>query len=162
MRQSTLCYLIQKEDDRIVRVCLAMKKRGFGEGWWNGVGGKVYSDVGETIEAAVAREAKEEIGVDVGVITPVARVHFEFPDHPDWSQVMHVFLSEDWRGEPTESEEMRPQWIEASRLPYHAMWPTDPFWVPEILEGRKVEARFAMGNHYEILEKDVRVVLELS
>jgi 8-oxo-dGTP pyrophosphatase MutT (NUDIX family) len=36
-----------------------MKKRGFGEGRWNGVGGKV--EPGESIEAALIREAKEEV-----------------------------------------------------------------------------------------------------
>ena len=37
-----------------------MKKRGFGEGKWNGFGGKV--EVGETIVEAAAREVKEECG----------------------------------------------------------------------------------------------------
>ena len=35
------------------RVLLGMKKRGFGEGKWNGFGGKVQS--GETIEEAARR-----------------------------------------------------------------------------------------------------------
>ena len=50
----TLC-LITKGDD----VLLGMKKRGFGEGLWNGFGGKVSE--GETIDAAgrrlIARDA---------------------------------------------------------------------------------------------------------
>ena len=60
MKLSTLCFLI--EDDRIL---LAMKKRGFGEGKWNGVGGKVNE--GETVEAAAIRETEEEIGVTATV-----------------------------------------------------------------------------------------------
>ena len=43
MKISTLCFLVK--DNQIL---LAMKKRGFGEGKWNGVGGKV--NPGETIE----------------------------------------------------------------------------------------------------------------
>ena len=40
-----------------------MKKRGFGVGKINGVGGKVGK--GETIETAAVREAHEEVGVIV-------------------------------------------------------------------------------------------------
>ena len=41
-------------------VLLGMKKRGFGEGKWNGFGGKV--EAGETIVEAAAREVREECG----------------------------------------------------------------------------------------------------
>ncbi len=41
MRDCTLLFLIKKNDGVITDVCLAMKKRGFGAGRWNGVGGKV-------------------------------------------------------------------------------------------------------------------------
>ena len=40
-----------------------MKKRGFGEGKWNGFGGKV--EEGETILQAALRELKEECGASV-------------------------------------------------------------------------------------------------
>jgi len=52
----TLLFLIK--DDQIL---LAMKKRGFGAGRFNGVGGKV--EPGETIEQALIRESQEEINV---------------------------------------------------------------------------------------------------
>ena len=58
MKLVTLCLLVK--DDKVL---LAMKKRGFGMGKWNGVGGKVED--GETIEMAAARETGEEIGVAV-------------------------------------------------------------------------------------------------
>ena len=61
LRNSTLVFLIKKNNGSITDICLAMKKRGFGKGRWNGVGGKV--EAGETIEAAAMREAREEIGV---------------------------------------------------------------------------------------------------
>jgi 8-oxo-dGTP pyrophosphatase MutT (NUDIX family) len=43
---------------------VGLKKRGFGQGKWNGFGGKV--EAGETIEAAAARELKEESLVELG------------------------------------------------------------------------------------------------
>ena len=62
MKQATLCFLVRENKGKIYEVCLAMKKRGFGMGRWNGVGGKVEN---ESIEEAAAREAKEEINVEV-------------------------------------------------------------------------------------------------
>ncbi|MEK7139021.1 MAG: NUDIX domain-containing protein [Patescibacteria group bacterium] len=58
MRQTTLCLLLKEKE-----ILLAMKKRGFGAGKWNGVGGKV--DEGETVKLAATRELNEEIGVSV-------------------------------------------------------------------------------------------------
>ncbi|MEK7504190.1 MAG: hypothetical protein AAB550_01680 [Patescibacteria group bacterium] len=40
MKQATLCFLVK--DNQIL---LAMKKRGFGVGKWNGVGGKVNEEM---------------------------------------------------------------------------------------------------------------------
>ena len=56
MLETTLCLL--KKDNEIL---LAMKKRGFGEGKYNGVGGKIEN--GETPEEAMLRETQEEISV---------------------------------------------------------------------------------------------------
>jgi ADP-ribose pyrophosphatase YjhB (NUDIX family) len=58
MLQTTLCFLVRGDE-----VLLAMKKRSFGIGKWNGVGGKVLE--GESIAAAAVREIKEEIDVVV-------------------------------------------------------------------------------------------------
>ena len=41
------------------QVLLAMKKRGFGEGWWNGAGGKIKE--GETPLEAILREMQEDV-----------------------------------------------------------------------------------------------------
>ena len=54
--ETTLC-LLRKEN----KILLAMKKRGFGTGKYNGVGGKIEN--GETLNEAMIRETKEEIGV---------------------------------------------------------------------------------------------------
>ncbi|MEJ0073651.1 MAG: NUDIX domain-containing protein [Candidatus Saccharibacteria bacterium] len=57
MNKETTLLLLRRNDE----VLLAMKKRGFGAGRWNGVGGKL--DPGETVEQALVRECQEEIGV---------------------------------------------------------------------------------------------------
>lgn len=133
MKLSTLCFCIH--DDSVL---LAMKKRGFGAGKWNGYGGKVAEN--ESPRTATARELKEESGLSVieRALEQVALVRFYF----DGSQLFecHVFLARDWKGEPSESEEMKPRWFPVLQLPFTEMWVADSKWVPLILTGKKLEA----------------------
>ena len=71
---------------------------------------------------------------------------------------MHVYFCESWKGEPTESEEMRPAWFSTSQIPFDSMWPDDKFWLPLVLDGQFVTAKFSFGEGDVILEKDVKVM----
>ena len=153
MRKSTLLFLIKKDGNTITDICLAMKKRGFGKGRYNGVGGKVERD--ETVEEAVRREAKEEIGISVLEMSQCATLAFTFPHNPDWSQEVHVYFSTKLEGEPVESEEMNPSWFIVERIPYETMWPDDSYWLPKVLEGGKVKGKFTFGEGDSILEHEV-------
>ena len=129
---------------------MAMKKRGFGMGRWNGVGGKV-SD-GESVELATVREAQEEIGV---IILPkdlkkIADLYFRFVDKEDWNQHCSVYMTSIWKGEPAESEEMKPHWYSIDKLPYETMWVDDKYWLPRVLAGEKLEAHFIFNQKGEI------------
>lgn len=137
MKQTTLCFLLK--DDKVL---LAMKKRGFGMGKWNGVGGKVLE--GEDVSTAMVREIKEEIGVTVAPkdLEPVGVLDFDFTDNHDWAQTCNIFVVHTWEGEPTESEEMRPQWYPKHALPFNDMWIDDPHWLPMVLTGKKIKGRF--------------------
>ncbi len=154
MRNTTLCFLV-KED----KVLLAMKKRGFGVGKWNGVGGKV--GVYEGIKEATIREAEEEIGVSINInhLRSHGSIKFSFDGKPDWDQEVHIFITEKWEGEPAESEEMSPQWYRHGELPFESMWLDDPYWLPKILEGKRIEGEFTFNeNGSEILKFEVREV----
>jgi len=158
LRKSTLLFLVRRDEEtgEVSDVCLAMKRRGFGEGRWNGAGGKC--ELGESVEDAVRRETEEEILVSPGEITQVAELEFRFPHEPDWDQLVHVFLAEDWEGEPGESEEMSPEWFGIHDIPFDDMWPDDPFWLPRVLDGESLRARFVFGEGDEILEQDIKAV----
>lgn len=140
MRQATLCLLI-KEDEK--KLLLAVKKRGFGVGKWNGVGGKPDPEKGDKDLVDVAiRETEEEIGIKIKQIEKVAILSFYFPYRPEWNQEVHVFLVKNWEGEPKESEEMFPKWFKVEKIPYKEMWDDDKFWLPQILASKKLKATF--------------------
>ncbi|MBP6884082.1 MAG: 8-oxo-dGTP diphosphatase [Candidatus Pacebacteria bacterium] len=116
-----------------------MKKRGFGAGRWNGFGGKVED--GETIEEAMKREMKEEAGVDIKNFEKVGILNFEFQDGSSPVQV-HCFKTEEFIGEPAESEEMKPEWFFVDEIPFAQMWPDDIYWIPMFLKNKKFKGKF--------------------
>lgn len=155
IKQATICLLIKQENSK-TEILLAMKKRGFGAGFYNGPGGK--PDKGESIENAAIREVKEEIDVDIQLsdLEKVAVLHFYFSeDKKDWDQDVHVFILRKWKGSPKESEEMKPEWFQEKDFPYDQMWEDDPDWMPEVLSGKKIEAWFVFDNNQKISNKKI-------
>lgn len=146
----TLC-LVRREGE----ILLGLKKIGFGKGRWNGFGGKV--EPGEEIEAAATREVKEEAGIDVFNLREVAVVEFDFKNIPQRHEV-HVFMTESFAGEPTESKEMRPQWFKINEIPYNSMWPDDRVWLPLLLAGKKLKAHFALGDNDVIVSHRIEEI----
>jgi len=154
MLQATLCLLIK--DNKIL---LAMKKRGFGVGKWNGVGGKLDTKKGDKdVFDAIIRETKEEIGVDIIDPEKVGIFHFHFPYKPEWDQDVYLFLAKNWQGDPKESEEMMPEWFSFDEIPYAKMWDDDKLWLPHILKGEKIEADFVFGQGEVIDKHNIQIV----
>jgi len=152
MKVMTLILLVK--DDQIL---LAQKKRGFGKGHWNGAGGKV--EPGETIEQAMIRECQEEIMVTPRNYEQVARHTFEvhYNGAPETLEV-HAFISDTWTGEPTETEEMRPQWFSKQDIPYKNMWQDDTYWLPRVLAGKKVVGHFTFDDQDKMLTHKIQEV----
>ena len=154
MRQTTLCLLLK--DNQIL---LAIKKRGFGMGRWNGAGGKFDAEKGDkNILDAAIRETKEEIGVEIKNAEKVGLFHFKFAEKPEWNQDVTLFVVKEWVGEPAESEEMKPEWFDFDKIPYEQMWPDDIHWMPHILAGEKLEANFLFGENDKILDYNIKVI----
>lgn len=157
MNELTLSLLFLRRKDQIL---LAMKKRGFGEGKWNGVGGKL--DPGESVEEAMRRETQEEIGVTPTKYERVGLIDFtEYFKGEPARMIVHVFVATDWEGEPHETEEMRPEWFSVDSIPYETMWPDDPHWLPAVVDGQKIIASFTLNKEDVITDLAVHTVEEL-
>eukprot|EP01116_Phalansterium_solitarium_P003619 TRINITY_DN14433_c0_g1_i1.p1 TRINITY_DN14433_c0_g1~~TRINITY_DN14433_c0_g1_i1.p1 ORF type:complete len:173 (+),score=50.03 TRINITY_DN14433_c0_g1_i1:159-677(+) len=124
------------------RVLLGFKKRGFGAGKWTGFGGKVNC-LEETVEEAAARELMEEASIEAVDLECRGVLQFEFaPPLNTAPHSIHVFAATAFRGQPLESDEMRPDWHPTEALPYGLMWPDAEVWMPVFFEGTRFRATF--------------------
>ncbi|KKQ91921.1 MAG: hypothetical protein UU16_C0009G0005 [Candidatus Woesebacteria bacterium GW2011_GWA2_40_7] len=152
LRQATLIFLVK---DGLV--LLAMKKRGFAEGKWNGSGGKPKPE-DKTIEATARREMFEETMVSPKKLKRVAVLNFFFLKKQDWNQQVIVFITNEWTGIPRETEEMSPRWFKINEIPYEEMWEDDALWLPKVLNGKIVEGNFLFDENQKMQEYEVTEV----
>lgn len=159
MQQATLVFLVKRNENRkIARILLAMKKRGFGKGRWNGVGGKPKTN--ETIQQCARREAMEEIGVTVGKLSRIGMIRFRFKFKKEFDQNVHFYLCENWQGKPVESDEMKPHWFSIDKIPYAKMWQDDKFWMPIALRDRKFSGSILFGVNDDIVENKISELIK--
>lgn len=119
-------------------VLLIHKKRGLGEGKINGPGGKI--EPGETALQAAVREVEEELKITPLDLEGMGTLRFQFVD----GLAIHcvVFIARGFSGQPTETDEARPEWFPVDEIPYQRMWQDDQHWLPGMLSGKKFSAYF--------------------
>jgi 8-oxo-dGTP diphosphatase len=134
--EATLCAILNRN-----RILLQKKSEGrFGEGKWNGVGGKLKP--GEDPTKGIVREVCEETGLSIknprhhGVLDH----YFGDRESPAWS--VHIFSTTEFEGKPMESEEGELKWFPINGIPYDDMWADDKHWLPLLLEGKDFEGSF--------------------
>ena len=105
------------------RVLLAQRPEGKQmAGLWEFPGGKV--DPGETPEAALIRELREELGIDVAA-SCLAPFTFASHAYPDFHLLMPLYVCRKWSGIPSAREGQRLAWIWPARLADYPMPPAD-------------------------------------
>lgn len=163
LRKVTLCFLVERN-----KILLAEKKVRFGKGKVIGVGGKL--EKGEDVLKALKREIKEELDIIPVELAFAATVNFYFPYEVEpfreketgktysWDQQVLVYLCRKWVGEPTESEELQPKWFSKDKVPFSRMWDDAKYWLPEILNNKKIFAEFLYGKDYKVEDYKMSVL----
>jgi 8-oxo-dGTP diphosphatase len=110
------------------RVLLAERPEGKAmAGLWEFPGGKV--EPGETPEAALIRELKEELSIDTWT-SCLAPLTFASHSYPEFHLLMPVFACRRWSGIPQPREGQRLAWVAARDLRAYPMPPADEPLIP--------------------------------
>jgi 8-oxo-dGTP diphosphatase len=105
------------------RVLVAQRPEGKSmAGLWEFPGGKV--DSGETPEAALIRELREELGIDVAA-SCLAPFTFASHAYPDFHLLMPLYVCRKWSGIPLAREGQHLAWVRPARLVDYPMPPAD-------------------------------------
>ncbi|WP_136683175.1 8-oxo-dGTP diphosphatase MutT [Falsirhodobacter xinxiangensis] len=105
------------------RVLLAQRPEGKSlAGMWEFPGGKV--EPGETPEAAMIRELKEELGIDTHA-SCLAPLTFASHSYADFHLLMPLFACRKWQGVPHGHEGQALAWVRPGALTEYEMPPAD-------------------------------------
>jgi 8-oxo-dGTP diphosphatase len=111
MSEATLVVAAAVFDDS-GRVLIAERPPGkHMAGRWEFPGGKVAH--GESEEAALGRELREELGIEVTRARPVMRLTHRYPDR---KVELSLWVVEHYRGVPRPLDGQRLKWVERSAL----------------------------------------------
>ena len=109
--------------DKDGRVLIAQRPEGKSmAGLWEFPGGKVEG--GETPEAALIRELREELAVDT-VESCLAPFTFASHAYDDFHLLMPLYVCRKWEGQVTPMENQQIKWVMPMRLGDYPMPPAD-------------------------------------
>ena len=142
----TVNYIINKENE----VLLQKKRRGFGQGKWNGPGGKIDQD--ETPRDSAIREVKEETRLIMKEPKLVGEIEFIFTKNNEINNYCYVFRCNEYEGSPIDTGEGELRWFEIDKVPYEKMWDDDKYWLKEVLNGGKAYKRFYFDDNGKVIK----------
>jgi 8-oxo-dGTP diphosphatase len=151
-------YIIKND-----QVLLGLRKKvswGLGENLVSGIGGKIGDIPGresETNEEALVREFEEEIGVIPIKFEEMGVVKFVFPQKPKWNSLVYVYRITEWSGEPVETEVIKPEWYDQDKLPLELMWDDNRLWVPQVINGEKINLEVIYSEDNKTVEEVVKI-----
>jgi 8-oxo-dGTP diphosphatase len=121
------CALIDADG----RVLIAERPAGRSmAGLWEFPGGKV--EAGETPEATLIRELKEELGIDVKEAC-LAPLTFASHSYDDFHLLMPLYVCRRWEGTVAPQENQRLAWVRANKLRDYPMPPADLPLIPHLI-----------------------------
>ena len=110
------------------RVLLAQRPEGKSmAGLWEFPGGKV--EPGETPEAALIRELREELGIETWQ-SCLAPLTFASHSYDDFHLLMPLFACRKWEGTPQSFENQTLKWVRPQQMKEYPMPPADVPLIP--------------------------------
>ena len=114
------------------RVLLAKRPKGKNlSGLWEFPGGKI--EPGEKPEAALIRELKEELAIDVSE-SCLAPLTFASHAYEDFHLLMPLYICRRWTGNVVSAEGQELKWVRALDLRNYPMPPADKPLIPHLQE----------------------------
>lgn len=109
------------------------------------------------------RECKEEIGVTPTIYEKVGYLSFdEYYKGNHELVAFHLYIATKWEGTIIESDEMKPEWFKIDEIPYDKMFADDKYWLPIILQGKKIIAHFDFDEEWNIISKKIEEVENIN
>jgi 8-oxo-dGTP diphosphatase len=143
MKLATLCYVIDKSQNKTLMIRRVKKENDYHEGKWNGLGGKL--EFGESPEDCVIREIKEE----AGLIIKNPRMH-GFITFPNFDEVddwyVFIFTASDFKGNLIDSPEGNLNWVSNDDLTSLNLWDGDRIFLEWLYQDRFFSAKFIYEN----------------
>ena len=137
MKLATLCYV--RQNGQTLMVHRVKKANDIHQGKWNGLGGKL--EAGESPEQCVAREVKEESGLEILEPRYHGLLVFAGFKYDDW--YVWIFSADKFHGQlATSSPEGILKWIPDEEISALNLWPSDLIFLPWLKGGKVFSARF--------------------
>ncbi len=113
------CALIDVDNRVLIAQRPADKEMG---GLWEFPGGKI--EPGETPDAAIIREMREELGIEIKQPC-LAPLTFASHSYEKFHLLMPLFICRRWQGDVVAKEHQSLKWVRANRLRDYEMPPAD-------------------------------------
>ena len=143
MKLATLCYVIDKKNQKTLMIHRVKKENDYHEGKWNGLGGKF--NAGESPEECTTREVFEESGLTIK--EPKMHGFISFPNFDgihDW--YVFIFTAVNFDGQLIDSNEGVLEWIPNDKLTSLNLWDGDKIFIGWLFQEKFFSAKFKYEN----------------